>query len=96
VFINPGVHQSSRYGLGPIVWLPQWAFNSSNKIIDILRIYLQCSNFVQMIEKSETKSRHRVLKEIEIFHHCQGHENILQMMEYFEEDDKYVFVCMFV
>jgi MAP kinase interacting serine/threonine kinase len=47
---------------------------------------------VKVIEKSERKSRHRVLKEIEIFHHCQGHDNILQMVEYFEEDDKFYLV----
>jgi len=29
-FINPVVHQSSRYRLAPIVWLQQWAFNSSS------------------------------------------------------------------
>lgn len=47
---------------------------------------------VKVIKKRESKSRHRVLKEIEIFHHCQGHENILQMIEYFEEDDKFYLV----
>lgn len=47
---------------------------------------------VKVIEKSETKGRHRVLKEIEIFHHCQGHENILQLIEYFEEDYRFYLV----
>jgi len=47
---------------------------------------------VKVIEKSERKSRHRVLKEIEIFHHCQGHENILQLIEYFEEDYRFYLV----
>lgn len=47
---------------------------------------------VKVIEKNERKSRQRVLKEIEIFHHCQGHANILQMVEYFEEDDKFYLV----
>lgn len=47
---------------------------------------------VKVIDKSETKSRHRVLKEIEIFHHCQGHENILQLIEYFEEDSRFYLV----
>lgn len=47
---------------------------------------------VKVIKKCESKSRHRVLKEIEIFHHCQGHDNILQMIEYFEEDDKFYLV----
>ena len=47
---------------------------------------------VKVIDKSETKGRHRVLKEIEIFHHCQGHENILQLIEYFEEDYRFYLV----
>lgn len=47
---------------------------------------------VKIIKKTESKTRHRVLKEIEIFHHCQGHDNILQMVEYFEEDDKFYLV----
>lgn len=47
---------------------------------------------VKIIMKTETKSRLRVLKEIEIFHHCQGHKNILQLVEYFEEDDKFYLV----
>lgn len=41
---------------------------------------------VKIIEKNENKSRSKVLKEIEIFHHCRGHPNILQLIEYFEED----------
>lgn len=47
---------------------------------------------VKTIEVSHEKSRHKVLKEIEIFHHCKGHENILQLIEYFEEDDKFYMV----
>ena len=47
---------------------------------------------VKVINKCESKSRHRVLKEIEIFHHCQGHKNILQMVEFFEEEDKFYLV----
>lgn len=47
---------------------------------------------VKTIEVSQEKSRHKVLKEIEIFHHCKGHDNILQLMEYFEEDDKFFMV----
>ena len=33
-----------------------------------------------------------MLKEIEIFHHCKGHDNILQLVEYFEEDDRFYMV----
>ena len=46
----------------------------------------------QLIKTSQSKSRHKVLKEIEIFHHCKGHDNILQLMEYFEEDDSFYMV----
>jgi len=46
-----------------------------------------------MIKKNDSASRHKVLKEIEIFHHCKGHENILQLVEYFEEE--HVFYMVF-
>jgi hypothetical protein len=38
-----------------------------------------------MVEMSGRNTRVKVLKEIEIFYHCQGQENILQLIEYFEE-----------
>ena len=37
-------------------------------------------------------SRSRVFKEIETFHHCQGHQNIIQLIEYFEEPDRFYLV----
>ncbi len=42
----------------------------------------------QIIDKTQGRSRHKVLKEVEIFHHCKGHDNILQLIEYFEEDER--------
>ncbi len=36
--------------------------------------------------------RSRVLKEIEMFHHCKGHKNIIQLIEYFEEQDRFYLV----
>ena len=33
-----------------------------------------------------------MFKEIEIFHLCQGHENILQLYEYFEEEERFYLV----
>lgn len=44
---------------------------------------------VKVIEKQARKSRNKVLKEIEICHHCQGHPNVLQLNEYFEEDERF-------
>ncbi|RWS11084.1 MAP kinase-interacting serine/threonine-protein kinase 1-like protein, partial [Dinothrombium tinctorium] len=46
----------------------------------------------KVIEKQPGHSRSRVFKEVEIFYHCQGHKNILQLIEYFEEDDKFYLV----
>ena len=37
-------------------------------------------------------NRSKILKEIDIFHHCQGHKNILQLNEFFEEADKFYLV----
>lgn len=43
---------------------------------------------VKIIEKVPGHSRSRVFREIEIFYHCQGHRNIIQLVEFFEEPTK--------
>jgi len=47
---------------------------------------------VKMITKCNSLQRSKVFKEIEIFHQCQGHDNILNLVEYFEEDDVFYLV----
>jgi MAP kinase interacting serine/threonine kinase len=48
---------------------------------------------VKVVEKAlGPYGRSKMLKEIETFHHCRGHENILQLIEYFEEDDRFYVV----
>ncbi len=47
---------------------------------------------VKVIEKVPGHSRSRVFKEIEMFHHCRGHKNIIQLVEYFEEPDRFYLV----
>ncbi|KAK7501147.1 hypothetical protein BaRGS_00007632, partial [Batillaria attramentaria] len=47
---------------------------------------------VKMIEKCNSLSRSKVFKEIEIFHNCHGNENILNLVEYFEEEDRFYLV----
>jgi len=42
---------------------------------------------VKVVEKKMRHDRQKVLKEIEIFHYCQGHENILQLIEFYEEEN---------
>lgn len=43
---------------------------------------------VKVIDKTSGHSRSRVFREVEIFYHCQGHKNIIQLIEFFEETDK--------
>lgn len=47
---------------------------------------------VKVVEKKGRHDRQKVLKEIEIFHYCQGHENILQLIEFYEEEDRFYVV----
>lgn len=47
---------------------------------------------VKIIDKIPGHSRSRVFKEIETFHHCHGHQNIIQLIEYFEEPDRFYLV----
>lgn len=47
---------------------------------------------VKMIEKVPGHSRNRVFKEVETFHHCQGHPNIIQLIEFFEDEDRFYLV----
>lgn len=48
---------------------------------------------VKIIEKRPgTFLRSKLLKEIEIYHMCRGQKNIIQLIEYFEEDDKFYLV----
>lgn len=47
---------------------------------------------VKVVEKRAGLNRGRVIKEIETFHLCAGQPNIVQLVEYFEEDDKFFLV----
>lgn len=47
---------------------------------------------VKIIDKLPGHSRSRVFKEVETFHHCQGHPNIIQLLEYYEDDERFYLV----
>ena len=47
---------------------------------------------VKMIKKCSSLQRSKLFKEIEIFQECQGHDNILNLVEYFEEEDVFFLV----
>ena len=44
---------------------------------------------VKIIDKVFGHSIRRDFKEIHLFHHCKGHKNIIQLIEYFEEHDHF-------
>merc|ERR1719222_1324180 len=52
-----------------------------------VNIYTEVEYAVKIIDKAPGHSRARVFREIDLFHHCQGHPNIIQLIEYFEESD---------
>ena len=66
---------------------------SYGKVCTCVNIYTQLEYAVKIIEKSPgLYNRGKVLKEIEIYHLCRGEQNIIQLIEYFEEDDRFCLV----
>lgn len=47
---------------------------------------------VKIIDKIPGHARARVFREVETFHHCHGHPNILQLIEFFEDKEKFYLV----
>merc|ERR1712200_119268 len=54
--------------------------------------YTEVEYAVKIIDKVPGHSRARVFKEIDLFHHVQGHKNIIQLIEYFEEPDRFYLI----
>ena len=66
---------------------------SYGKVCTCVNIYTGIEYAVKIIEKQPgLYNRGKVLKEIEIYHLCRGQQNIIQLIEYFEEDDKFCLV----
>ncbi|XP_066993638.1 MAP kinase-interacting serine/threonine-protein kinase 1 [Anabrus simplex] len=57
-----------------------------------ISIWTDLEYAVKIIEKIPGHSRSRVFKEVETFHHCQGHPNIIQLIEFFEDDERFYLV----
>lgn len=47
---------------------------------------------VKIIDKVPGHARGRVFREVETFHHCQGHPNIIKLTEFFEDEEKFYLV----
>merc|ERR1711875_133332 len=69
--------------------LGQGAYASAQTCVNI---YTEVEYAVKIIDKVPGHSRARVFKEIDLFHHCQGHKNIIQLIEYFEESDRFYLI----
>ncbi|XP_022101637.1 MAP kinase-interacting serine/threonine-protein kinase 1-like [Acanthaster planci] len=47
---------------------------------------------VKMIQKRPGNSRSKVFREVETLYHCHGHKSILQLIEFFEDDERFYLV----
>ena len=57
-----------------------------------MRVLILKEYAVKIIEKVAGHSRSRVFKEIDTFHHCHGHKNIILLTEYFEKSDEFYLI----
>lgn len=65
---------------------------SSARVYEGRNKFTQQAVAVKIIKKRHVLRRSRVFREIEMFYHCQKHTNIIQLLEYFEESDKFYLV----
>lgn len=57
-----------------------------------VNLYTDLEYAVKVIDKIPGHARARVFREVETFHHCTGHPGILQLIEFFEDEDKFYLV----
>lgn len=55
-------------------------------------LYTGKEHAVKIIEKEPGHSRARVFREVETFHHCSGHKNIVQLIEFLEDENRFFLV----
>jgi len=66
---------------------------SYGRVETCVNIYTQKEYAVKIINKhSWAFNRQKMLKEIELYYLCQGQESIIQLMDYFEEEDKFYLI----
>ncbi|KAG8201382.1 hypothetical protein JTE90_016857 [Oedothorax gibbosus] len=57
-----------------------------------IQISTQVEYAVKIIMKEPSHPRERVFREIETFHHCRGHKNFIQLIQFFEESDRFLLI----
>lgn len=66
---------------------------SYGRVETCINMFTDSEYAVKLINKSDwCFSRAKVLKEVEIYYLCSGHPNIIQLVEYFEEEDYFYLV----
>jgi len=66
---------------------------SNGRVETCKNVFTGIEYAVKIIEKTPGSfSRTKVLKEIEVYHLCRGHKNIIQLIEFFEESDCFYLV----
>jgi len=66
---------------------------SYGRVETCINMFTDFEYAVKLISKSDwCFSRAKVLKEVEIYYLCRGHPNIIQLVEYFEEEDYFYLV----
>jgi len=66
---------------------------SYGKVVTCKNVYTNLEYAVKIIEKTPGHySRSKVLKEIDVYHLCRDHPNILHMIEYFEEEEYFYLI----
>ncbi|XP_014243203.1 MAP kinase-interacting serine/threonine-protein kinase 2 isoform X2 [Cimex lectularius] len=61
-------------------------------VVTCVNILTDMEFAVKVIDKIPGHPRARVFREVETFHHCHGHPNIIQLLEMFEDDTHYYLV----
>jgi len=66
---------------------------SNGRVETCKNVFTGIEYAVKIIEKTPGSfSRNKVLKEIEVYHLCRGHKNIIQLIEFFEELDYFYLI----
>ncbi|CAN7989827.1 unnamed protein product [Ixodes pacificus] len=55
-------------------------------------LYTGKEHAIKIVEKGPGHSRARVFREVETFHHCSGHKNIIQLFEFLEDENRFYLV----
>ncbi|CAB1326876.1 unnamed protein product, partial [Coregonus sp. 'balchen'] len=83
----PGMSLSANHSQG---WSEKATMSSTNGCVE--KAGSGAGGVNKIIEKRVGLSRSRVFREVEMLYQCQGHRNILELVEFFEEEDKFYLV----